>query len=424
MTGARGEPGENEPVNSEFHHDDDASSINVGQEKTPPVILTKRQKFKRHCGRFKWWYLIGVIILLAILLPILFEVIIPALVQDIVNDQTLPIYSGAIVALSPTQLSISLNTSMDTPLSARIDPLDLHLYNRGTEPYTPFVTLHLPEQRVHHTTHVVVTNQTVTIEDEEEVIKWFHSVFDNADTFLSVRGSPRVHLGALNYHPHLDLELKIPALNHLHGFDITEMNFMMEPDENGKNMRGLLNLPNSGALALGLGNVTFGLVSGDVQLGTINVYDTYLDHGNNSRVFDGNLYFNELVPNINAILDAQRDYLGQGFIQINATGEAAVVNGVHIPYLERVFRTKKLTVNLPILTLLGDVLNSLLESDQDSLLEAFGDTFGNSTLLEHIMDHWDGYTNNTNLERPSKKRSAPKMSLMLNMFRLGMRAKK
>lgn len=51
---------------------DESSSIDHVQEKAPTVVpLTKKQKFKRHCGRFKWWYLGVAIILLAILLPIL-----------------------------------------------------------------------------------------------------------------------------------------------------------------------------------------------------------------------------------------------------------------------------------------------------------------------------------------------------------------
>lgn len=51
---------------------DDAGSVDHIVEKTPPAdALTKRQKVRRHCGRFWLWYLIGSIILLAILLPIL-----------------------------------------------------------------------------------------------------------------------------------------------------------------------------------------------------------------------------------------------------------------------------------------------------------------------------------------------------------------
>jgi hypothetical protein len=51
---------------------DDASSTDHVQEKTPPKEpVTKWQKVKAHFWRFKWWYLLGLVILLAIMLPIL-----------------------------------------------------------------------------------------------------------------------------------------------------------------------------------------------------------------------------------------------------------------------------------------------------------------------------------------------------------------
>lgn len=50
---------------------DDASSGDLVNEKAPKETLSKRRKVKRHCGKFKWWYLLGTVILLAILLPIL-----------------------------------------------------------------------------------------------------------------------------------------------------------------------------------------------------------------------------------------------------------------------------------------------------------------------------------------------------------------
>ena len=53
-------------------HPDDVSSIDDGvHEKEHIVPLKKREKVKRHCMRFKWWYLGAIIIFLAILLPIL-----------------------------------------------------------------------------------------------------------------------------------------------------------------------------------------------------------------------------------------------------------------------------------------------------------------------------------------------------------------
>lgn len=50
---------------------DDASSVHAAEnEKTSPV-LTRFQKVKAHLLRFKWWYLLGLVIFLAILLPLL-----------------------------------------------------------------------------------------------------------------------------------------------------------------------------------------------------------------------------------------------------------------------------------------------------------------------------------------------------------------
>ena len=40
-------------------------------EKGGVAGLSKRQKVKRHCLRFKWWYLLALVIFLAILLPIM-----------------------------------------------------------------------------------------------------------------------------------------------------------------------------------------------------------------------------------------------------------------------------------------------------------------------------------------------------------------
>jgi len=53
-------------------HNDEVSSVDDGvTDKERAVVISKRQKVKRHCGRFKWWYLLGVILFLAIILPIL-----------------------------------------------------------------------------------------------------------------------------------------------------------------------------------------------------------------------------------------------------------------------------------------------------------------------------------------------------------------
>ena len=50
---------------------DNGASVDHIEDKPPLVVLNKKQKVMRHLKRFWVWYLIGVIILLAILLPVL-----------------------------------------------------------------------------------------------------------------------------------------------------------------------------------------------------------------------------------------------------------------------------------------------------------------------------------------------------------------
>jgi hypothetical protein len=410
------------------HEEDEDSSIDHIHEKAATEKVGKRTKVKRHCWKFKWWYIVGVIILLAILLPLLFEVIIPAIVQSIVNSQSLPVHEGAFHAVSPTQVRISLRTSLDTPLGVTLEPTDLYLYNKDTPEYSPFVKILLPGQYVEGETMIQVKDRQVPIDNQDELIKFFTNVFVEPDVKLSVKAKPNVRLGALKYQPTIDKTLDLPALNFLKGFGITEMQFNLAANNTGPNLTGKVNLPNSGALTLGLGNLTLNLESGDVRLGVLTVYNTLLAPGDNIRDFDGEFYFKELVPNLPELLASQSGALGEGNIELNATGNATVVNGERIPYVESVLKGKKLTFHVPLLTLLGNVLSGVLDSeDSGSLLGVFGDVFGNTTLFEHIIDRWDSNvpSNTTSGNMHAKlKRSSPKASLAMSMLKLGLRSKK
>ncbi|KAK8117337.1 uncharacterized protein PG998_005618 [Apiospora kogelbergensis] len=362
---------------------DDVSTDDHVQEKVAPAAtLTKKQKFKRHCGRFKWCFM----------------VILPAIVQRIVDDQSLPIKGGAFLCLSPTQMMISLETSLKTPLAARIDPLTMFLYNKATPEFSPFVNLTLPAQRLDGETPIVVTNQTVTITNDTELITWFNDVWDKPQTELSVRGDSTVHLGALHSKVHLEKTVAVNSLNQLQGFGIEELSLILPPLADGRNVRGTLNLPNWGSLTLGLGNVSLNLMAGDVRIGLITIYDVLIPPGNNTREFDGRLYLDQLMGNLGAVLSAQGEALNQGMIQIDATGNATIINGQHIPFVEAILRKKRVTSKIGVFTLLGDVINSLSQggggngTGGGSLVDLVGDTFGNSTLLSQALHHWNNAT--------------------------------
>ncbi|CAG7557498.1 unnamed protein product [Fusarium equiseti] len=352
---------------------------------------TKWQKVKAHLIKFKWWYLLGIVILLAILLPLLFTVIIPAIVQNILNGQKLPIEGGALQVISPDEVNMSIITSLDTPLAANLKPVDLYLYNKETHPLSSFLMLKLPDLHLNHKTGVTVVNQTMKVTNHTELLLWFNEFFDKPKVELSLEGKPEIHLGALKYHRSLDKTIEIPSLTYLDGFGLIDLTFDLQSNRTSKyNMKGNLNIPNSGVLRLGLGNLTFNVMSGETRLGLINLYDLQLWPGNNTVPFEGNFFFDELVPNLSEILDSQKGSLSQGYIEFNATGNSTMANGEHIKYVEGVLNKKHIRFTVPVISLLGDVVGGLLDADQGSLVNIFGGAVGNSTLLEHVLGHWDG----------------------------------
>ncbi|CAH0047055.1 unnamed protein product [Clonostachys solani] len=410
---------------SNHSNDDSASSIDHVMDKKPTKTITKRQKAKRHCAKFKWWYLGGLLIFLVILLPILFKVIIPAIVQKIVNNQGLPVESGVIRAVSPDELSVTLKTSLDTPLPAMINPFEMNLYNKDSDDPSPFVKIQLPKVKVNHNTTVTVEEQTVKVLNEKQLVWWFSNIFDQAETELSLSGRPKVSLGALNYEPKMDLTVKVPGLNRLQGFTVEKLEFTGGQDGSSKNIRGKLILPNAGVLTLGLGNLTLNIISGDVHLGVVNVYNVELKPGNNTNDFDGEIYLDQLIPNLGALLDSQKDALTVGAIDLIVTGNSTIVNGQHIKYVESVLNNRIISTRIPIMTLAGDILSGILSSDsQSSLVNVIGNVFGNSSLLESTWSHWSkDQTGDSSESQPTeKKRDAPQFSLVQNLVRMSVRA--
>ncbi|KAF9773079.1 hypothetical protein IL306_009122 [Fusarium sp. DS 682] len=413
---------------------DASSDDNVRDEKAAAMtkrqkIAAKWQKVKSHLWRFKWWYLLGIAILLAILLPLLFTVIIPAIIQDILNDQKLPIYGGALQVMSPTSVNMSIDTQLKTPISATLKPTDLYLYSKETKPMSSFFKLVFPEVHIGSHTNVSVTNQTLKVTNETELTKWFNVFFDQPDAKLSLQGKPEIKLGTLSYHRSLKKTVDIASLNYLDGFALKSLDFDLNENRTSKyNMKGMLNIPNSGVLRLGLGNLTFNVMSGDINLGLINLWDLQLWPGNNSVPFDGNFYFNQLVPNLKEILDMQKEHLGNGVLAFNATGNTTKVGDEHIKYIEGVLNYKHIPFTFPVITLLGDVIGGLMDANSGSLLDIFGTSIGNTTLLEHVLGHWDNNgqgssSNNTarSLVERSHKR-APK-AWMWSLLKLGLTRK-
>lgn len=350
-----------------------------------------------------------------------FLVILPAIVQDIVDNQSLPVNGGAFLALSSTQMMVSLDTALDTPLPADLDALTLSLYNHETPDFSPFLSVDLPAVHINGNTDISVVNQTCTIMNQTELEYWFNNVFDQANTGLSVRGDSTVHLGALHSKAHIDKTVDVSSLNQLSGFGIEDLSLVYPPLEDGTNVEGTLNLPNWGALTLGLGNISLNLFSGDVRLGLITIFDVVIPPGNNTRSFSGELFLHDLVQNFGKVLDAQTDALNDGKIRIDAVGNATVVNGQHIPFVEAILNKKRVTSYVSIIKLASDVINSLTGGGSASVVDLLGEVLGNNTLIEQALSHWNpnGTAIATNARRSTPHGISGRRAL--NLLKLGMK---
>lgn len=335
----------------------------------------------------------------------------------------MPVNGGSLIALTPTQLKISLDTALDTPLPADIDPTTLFLYNKNGDQFAPFVNVTLPPLHVDGDTDIVVKDQIVTITNETELIKWFEDVFDNPTVDLSTRGDSTVHLGKLHYGAHIEKTVTVNSLNKLEGFGIETMQLMMPPEANGTNIQGTLNLPNWGTLALSFGDIKLNLMSGDIRIGLITIYDVFIPPGNNSLYFNGELFLGTLVQNFGTILASQTDALADGNIQIDATGNATTVNGERISFIEAVLNKRRVTSMISLMKLGSDLINSFTGSNQASLTDLIDNLFGNSTLIDDILGHWNTTANSGTSEKRGPRAAAARSS-KLNLLKLGMKMRK
>ena len=352
-----------------------------------------------------------------------FKVIIPAIIKSIVKDQDLPIARGSLRFTSPTHMVMSMDTMLDTPLGVHIDPMALGLYHSDTASDTPFLTLEIPSQHISGETVVAIPEQEVEVTDEAQLTAWFSDFFSDQQTtpLRAVAHGLTARLGALTYSVDLDKTIAVPALRHLAGFTLVDMAFAIPPGADGNNVRGVLSIPNAGVLAIGLGTLGFYLQAGEVVIGEVFVNDLELRPGNNTPTFQGQFYFDRLMPNIAAILDSQTAVgaLAEGYVELNVTGSEALVGpgGAVIPSITSVLRRKTLSLRVPIMTLLGDVLSGLLAgagsdgAPQGRLLDIVGEVVGNSTLMGGVMDHWESAA-----AGEKKKRS-----LQMDLLRLGLR---
>lgn len=136
------------------------------------------------------------------------------------------------------------------------------------------------------------------------------------------------------------------------------------------------------------------MILGGIKVGEGRFENVLLRPGNNSVSLRATANIATLVENILPILTAQSSSLQQGNIEISASGNSTVYNGLHIPYYENTLNNLTITGEVPIVQILTDTLQTFLNSSVGQLLNG---TLGSLNLTSIIDGLTDGHPNTSSI---------------------------
>lgn len=106
--------------------------------------------------------------------------------------------------------------------------------------------------------------------------------------------------------------------------------------------------------------------------------------GNNTVSLRGYLDVETVFAHLSEILAFQKSALANGDIQLSASGNSTIYNGVHIEYYEEVLNSLTLTTRVPILEVLGGTLQNFMESNDSAIGQAINSVLDNLSNLTDV----------------------------------------
>ena len=105
--------------------------------------------------------------------------------------------------------------------------------------------------------------------------------------------------------------------------------------------------------------------SAGLRIGAATIHDVLLKPGNNSVSLRGRLDINAVKENLAEVMASQSSALRSGDLEISASGNSTVYNGVHIKYYEDVLNNLTLTTRVPIVQILTGTLQGMVDGDSN-----------------------------------------------------------
>ncbi|KAF3913351.1 hypothetical protein ABW20_dc0105147 [Dactylellina cionopaga] len=298
--------------------------------------LTRGQRFKRHCGRRWWIYLIAtLLVLLAVILGIIFGAI-PAIAQSSVNDSTLQVDGIAITNPSNEKFTLDMNSTAHShsPVSAHFSPqtFEMYLPPANGEQIVPFMTLSVGELQIKETITINVTGAETKILDQAGYNSFSAQVLNSQSLTLGIRSNPQVNVGSIKFHVDYKKTVELKGLNGLKGILLTNPQILETPMADGTNMVTDGMIPNPSSFTLQVGDLTVDISAGPLKLGWSVVKNLTLHPGNNNvKIYN---HIDPLLvdtPIFMASVKAKNT-------NITLTANSTVYNGEHIDWLEKPLR--------------------------------------------------------------------------------------
>lgn len=108
-------------------------------------------------------------------------------------------------------------------------------------------------------------------------------------------------------------------------------------------------------------------MSSDLIIGQATILNVVLKPGNNTVALRGRVDTTTVLENLSEILTVQKAALIDGDLELSASGNSTIYNGVHIKYYEQVLNNLTLITRVPILQILGGTLEGLLNNNDSAL---------------------------------------------------------
>lgn len=302
-----------------------------------------------------------------------------------VNKAHLPIRSGSFQAISSNQVVVGLNAELDGPSSLKVqmDPFEMHLYNKETNGFYPFTSVFVPIHTISGKTEIDIGKETVTVKNHTELNKWLRRAVYHKETNISVKAETTAHWRAIKAHIKIDKTASLHGLDQLSGLKIDSMDLIKGEENGGNNFQGTFILPNHSLLSIGLGNLTLNIWAGDVLIGSATVTDAYLEPGNNTIPFTGQIFLGAVMMNSADIVASQSSSLANGYLELGISGNSTISNGEHITYLEDALNGIRLTAQLHEHEVLSGLARSLIGPDRTvTLSDMIGELVGDIDPIE------------------------------------------